>query len=133
LGVAGEAIGCEAERSQQPGPNRPLVVAAITFQNPAAVMRVVRGTSERKRAQSVCGEKTAPARPHDTALIGGSERTMRQAHREYLIRPDVGIVAVGAIDHVVQTLTIRAHEARKALLCGLRRGTEAIRLPQNFR
>src|SRR5262249_50695303 len=59
---AADAIACEAERAQQRGPNRPLVVAAVALQDTAAIMRMVCWTSRRERAQAIRGEEMALAR-----------------------------------------------------------------------
>ena len=86
---------------------------------------MVSGAAGRERAQAERGEKMAPADPHDLRLIVGGERTVRQADGEDLVRPDAGIIAVRAVDHIVQALAVGAHEAREAALCSFRRRAEA--------
>ena len=49
--VAGNAIGGEAEWSEKPTPNRPLVIAAVAFRDAAAVVRMISRTAGRQRAQ----------------------------------------------------------------------------------
>src|SRR5262245_60602992 len=73
-----------------------------------------------------------PAYPQDACLLCGSKSTVRKAHGKYLVGPDAGIFAIGSVDHVVQTLAVWAHEARKALFGGVGGSTEAIGLSQNF-
>src|SRR5215831_809669 len=56
LCVTSDSIDGEAERSEKPGPDRPLVVTAIALQNAAAVMWMVTGAAGRQRAQTVLRE-----------------------------------------------------------------------------
>src|ERR1051326_4244652 len=102
------------------------MVAAVAFQHSAAVMRMIGGTAGRERAQPIRGEQMAPACAHDVRLIGSAKGAVREAYGKYLIGPDAGIVSVRTIDHVVQSLAVRTHEACKALFCGRGRGTETI-------
>src|SRR6516165_5780836 len=99
--VAADATGSEAEGSQQPGPDRPLMIAAIALPNAAAVARPVSGVAGRQRAQSIRGEKVMPADPNNSRLLFQRERTVGQADRKNLIWPYAGIVAIGPINDVV--------------------------------
>src|SRR5262249_26163196 len=109
------------------------MIAAVPLHDAAAIIRLLWRTSRRVRAQTMRREKMAPAYPYDICLLRGSKRAVRQAHGEYLVRPDAGVVAVRSVDHVVQTFAVGAHEACKASFRGFRRGTEAVGLSQNSR
>src|SRR5438094_407847 len=77
--IAGDAIDGEAERPEKPSPNRPLMIAAVAFQDAAAIARMVCGAVGSQRAQSVRREKMVPADPHDSRLIVRREWTVWQA------------------------------------------------------
>src|SRR5262249_24108453 len=113
LRVAGNSIDGEAERSKKPGPDRSLVITAIAFEDAAAVACMVLRATGRQRAQPISREKVASADPHDSRLIVRIEWTVRQAHGKDLIGPDAGIVAIGTVDHIEQTLAIRPHKSCK--------------------
>ena len=125
-----DSIHCETERSEQPRPNRSLVIAAVALHDAAAIVRMIGGTAGRKRTQAKRGEKLVPAYSHDVLLIGSGKRAVREAYRKYLVGSDAGIIAARAVDHIVQTLAAGTDEARKASSCRPRRRTEAIRLFQ---
>jgi len=73
----------------------------------------------------------ASTHPHDVTLIDGGERAVWQAHGKDLVGSDGGLLAIGPVDHVVQTLAVCANEAHKASFGGVRRSAEVIRLSQN--
>src|SRR5262249_6392557 len=66
----------ETERSKQPAPDRPLVIAAVALEHASAIMGMVRRIVRRQRAQSECGEEVMPADPHDLGLIVSRERAV---------------------------------------------------------
>src|SRR5690348_9626306 len=101
--LAADAIGGKAEGSEKPAPRRTLMIAAVALQHTAAIARMISGTARRQRAQPECGEQMPPADPHDSCLILRSERTVRQADGEDLVRSDPNIVAIGPINDIVQT------------------------------
>src|SRR5437764_13388595 len=75
--VAGHAIGSEAERSEQPCPDGPLMIAAVALANVSAIGSPISGITWRQRSQAKGGEKMFFARPHDARLRLGRERTVR--------------------------------------------------------
>src|SRR6516162_11067350 len=79
LCVAGNSIDGEAERSEKPAPDRPLVITAIAFEDAAAVACMVLRAAGRQRAQPISREKMVSADPHDIRLIVRIEWTVRQA------------------------------------------------------
>src|SRR5215472_7356765 len=131
LCVAGNSIDGEAERSEKPGPDRPLVITAIAFEDAAAVACMVLRAAGRQRAQPISREKMTSADAHDSRLIVRIERTVRQADGKNLVRPDTGIVAIGTVNHIEQTFAVRPHKSCKTSFYDVRWRAEAIRLGQS--
>ena len=77
LNVAGNSVNGEAERSEKPSPDWPLVIAAIAFQDSTAVARMVASAAWRQRAQPIRRKKMSSADPHDSRLIVQIEGTVR--------------------------------------------------------
>ena len=77
LYIADSSIDGETERSEKPSPDWPLVIAAVAFQDAAAVAGMVPGAVWRQRAQPIRRKKMASADPNDSRLIVQIEGTVR--------------------------------------------------------
>ena len=76
------AILGQGVMAQQPGPDRPLMIAAIAFPNPAEVVGAVIGMIGREGTKTVGGQQLPPADAHHGLLDFGFQWTMGQADGE---------------------------------------------------
>ena len=98
------------ERSQEPGPDGPLVVSAVALCGTARVARRVSGFSGRQRAQPVRGEQLLLDGPHDGPSLLGPQQRERKRDGEDLIGPQPWVGPAVPTDHVVEATARRIPE-----------------------
>src|SRR5262249_17096068 len=88
------------------------MITAVAVIDAADVIGMKRRVTRGQRAQAVARQQLAAAFGDDSCLLCRFERAVGQADSYYLVRSYRGIVAVGSVDHVVES-TAGSDESRK--------------------
>ena len=99
------------ERSDQPGPDRPLMIGSVARTQVAVILRFIIRMSGSQRPQSERGQQTILDGVQHGLPMFRSKDGMRQRNGEYLIGSAGGIVAIFAIDDIEQSLLRRTPES----------------------
>jgi hypothetical protein len=122
----------EREGSQQPAPNRPLMISGVSGSRVPTVVALIIGFAKCEAPEAVASEQALTAGVHDRFLLLRAKRTDRQRDGEYLIGAECAVLAAGFggtrnIDHIEAAVSFRVPEFLEAVLGLCREALVGIR------
>src|SRR6266567_3156967 len=93
------------------------MVGRVALTRATPIVALIAGVVGGEATKTVAGEKVAGASVHHRALLLRAQRALGQRDSKQLVRPQRGVVPVGAVDHVEAAASSLIPEALESRAC----------------